>query len=697
MKIRWKHIVGISVTATCLCNLVSVAQAEGSKLDTGGFVENATHYREARGVSKSRNTAQFEFAKDFGREIGRKIGSSSFEVIGTFRATYDAVYDLNDDEWGDNAGGSINLQSPDLPLLAGPGAPTSVGFGEGLSYTIAPLPPTFGFPTGAGGPLDELAWTGIFGTNAGLKNIRNLTNPNDGLESLGARRGGTSGGIQLGVPVRPCDEDKRGCKALEGYMDLDGDELAWSDFNDRLDFIRELYIVADWDLNNGHQLGLKLGKQQIVWGRTDLFRVLDVLNPVDYSRNNIYDELEDIRIPMWMAEMEYRWGPVGAFDDLNLAVVWNFDKFRPSNLGQAGTPYQILDAGSFFRAMANCWESGCTVGNFAADLIPFAAGGTPDGVPEIVAMDFGPGVIGIRDVDLPSWSLSNTQVGVKLEGVLGDVGFSLNAIETRQQLPSLRGVVPSADPFSINPAAPAPPVVGDYDYALAFDIAFPRVTLLGGSFDYYMDSIKSTWRVELAWTDGEEFADTSVPELFSESEVVRWVVGFDRPTFIPFLNERRAFLISAQAFGQHLLDHREETSLFGTRIGMPDHENNYIFTLLLQGWYKNDRLNPQVIIAHDMEAGHTTVAPAIEYLFDDHWQFTLRANYKLGDGVDEWDDGRGFLPYPGMAAAGLIPPELVGSNVGGLTGANPLGRFRDGPLGMANQEDEIQLAIRYRF
>jgi hypothetical protein len=24
-----------------------------------------------------------------------------------------------------------------------------------------------------------------------------------------------------------------------------------------------------------------------VWGRTDLFRVLDVLNPVDYSRNNI--------------------------------------------------------------------------------------------------------------------------------------------------------------------------------------------------------------------------------------------------------------------------------------------------------------------------------------------------------------------------------------------------------------------------
>ena len=53
------------------------------------------------------------------------------------------------------------------------------------------------------------------------------------------------------------------------------------------------------DLNLG-SLWLRIGKQQIVWGRTDLFRVLDVLNPVDYSRNNIYDELEDIRIPMWM-------------------------------------------------------------------------------------------------------------------------------------------------------------------------------------------------------------------------------------------------------------------------------------------------------------------------------------------------------------------------------------------------------------
>jgi len=290
--------------------------------------------------------------------------------------------------------------------------------------------------------------------------------------------------------------------------------------------------------------------------------------------------------------------------------------------------------------------------------------------------------------------------------------FSLNVIEFRQQLPSLRGDVESIDPFN-------PFVVADYPFALAFDIAFPRVTLVGGSLDFYVDPILSAFRVEVAWTEGEEFPDTSVPELFSDSDVVRWVVGWDRNTFIPFLNKRRAFLLSAQVFGQHLLDHNEKTGSFnpllgpGGKVGMPDHEDNYLFTLLVQGWYWNDRLNPQLIVAHDMEAGHTTVAPAIEFLMDDNWQFTLRANYKLDDGVDKWDDDRTAIPYPGLSAAitdggtapfpGFPPPPydpfilFPAMSNGGLSGANPLGRFRDGPLGMANEEDEIQVTVRYRF
>ena len=93
--------------------------------------------------------------------------------------------------------------------------------------------------------------------------------------------------------------------------------------------------------------------------------VLDVINPVDYSRNNIYDELQDIRIPMWIAQAEYRMGPSESMQDRNIQLVWNFDKFRPHNLGQCGSPNVILDAGCFFRGMANLWDNGGTVANFA--------------------------------------------------------------------------------------------------------------------------------------------------------------------------------------------------------------------------------------------------------------------------------------------------------------------------------------------
>lgn len=673
------------VVCMALAVLVALSsfQVLADDMEVAGFVENATYNRESYGISKFRNTAQAEFAKD----ISGAFNTSSLRFNATLRVTYDGVYDLNDDQWGNKAGGSIMLENGTF------GPPVPYGGGAKFAVNGVPtgFPPTLGFP-----PSTD--FTPFFGSpqspNAmfGLPNVDSLNNPNEGLEVLGAHLGDLNGGVTFGVPVQPCNKDKRGCKPLKNYMDLDKNQMAWSDFNDQQDWIREFYLAGNYDLRSGNQLGFKLGKQQIVWGRTDLFRVLDVINPVDYSRNNIYDELEDIRIPQWMAELEYRWGATNFFDDANLSFVWNFDKFRPANLGQAGQPYQILDAGSLFRGLSNCWQNGCTVSNFP---IP----GPEGGLAGLGAVDFGPGVIGIRDVDLPDWSLSNTQFGVKFEGLINEIGFSLNFLETRQQLPSLHGDVESIDPF--NPFA-----IANYDYALAFDVEFPRVTLVGGSLDLYWDEIKSAFRIEVAGTDGEEFADTSTPELYSESDVVRWVVGWDRNTFIPFLNKNRAFLISAQAFGQHLLDHNESLGAVVPglpppgKVGMAENEDNYLFTLLIQGWYMNDRLNPQLIMAHDYESGHTTVAPAIEWLLDDNWQFTLRANYKLNDGVSKWDDNRAAIPYPGLSAAltGGATTALAGTpSNGSLRGVNPLGRFADGPLGMAQEEDEIQLTIRYRF
>jgi hypothetical protein len=87
---------------------------------------------------------------------------------------------------------------------------------------------------------------------------------------------------------------------------------------------------------------------------------------------------------------------------------------------------------------------------------------------------------------------------------------------------------------------------------------FPRVNLLGGSMDFQVPDANAAVRVEAAFTDGEEFANTAKPELYSKNRVFRAVIGVDRPTFIPFISETSATLISGQLFYQHIFDHEWE-------------------------------------------------------------------------------------------------------------------------------------------
>jgi hypothetical protein len=625
-----------------LTPLTTTVAAEDTRVN--GYVENATYGRDGVGLSKFRNTLQLELEKKAG-DVG------IFSIVGfnaTLRGSYDGVYDLNDDEYGRNAGGPVQLQD-----LAQGTVPH--GSGVGSPASAIPLPPgnTFGFDVSQ--------------------------NPNDGMVVLGEHLHSQNNGVAFGVPVRPCDKDDRGC--INGYLDKDSNDLRFQEFNDRADFIRELYADFDINFDNGNILSTRLGKQQVIWGRTDLFRVLDVINPVDYSRNNIYDELEDIRIPMWILRTDYRMGPTEvfdglAFDDLNFQVVWNFDKFRPHDIGQCGQPNVILDAGCFFRGMNNLWENGGTVANFA--------GATPDGG---LATDFGPGQIGIRKAHMPSWSLSNTQLGLKLEGVYGDLGFSLNALTYRSQLPSLRGGIPATNGFTGETAV--------WPSLIAFDIHFPRVNLVGGSLDYYSQGIDTVFRVETAYTSGEEFANTLRKELYSESDVLRYVIGADKNIFIPALNESQAFLFSGQIFGQHILDHEREQRTYG-EAGIPDYEYNWTATLLMQGFYMNGRLTPKIITAHDFRAQATAIAPSVDWLVNDNFKLTLGGNFKVGTGAREFDDCRSCNPWDPFTQT----PGVVGQQPGesaGVSGYEPLSRFQSGPIGMAQKEDEIQLTARYSF
>ncbi len=119
------------------------------------------------------------------------------------------------------------------------------------------------------------------------------------------------------------------CKRCVDY-NLDNIDVATAntDSNGRLYPFRELYvdgIVGDW--------WLRVGKQQIVWGKTDFFRLQDVINPVDFGQHFFFDSFEDIRIPQWMASIQYKAGAIGPLTDNAFQVVWNFDEFQQVGLG----------------------------------------------------------------------------------------------------------------------------------------------------------------------------------------------------------------------------------------------------------------------------------------------------------------------------------------------------------------------------
>ncbi len=621
--------------------------------------ENHTVRREHTGLAKFRNTLQAEFDKRLG---------NGWAVHGIARGSWDGVYRMNSGEYGNKAGGSITSQSTVAGQLQS--VPWGSTGGTGLSLG----------PSGPEGVVDHSAVAGALGLPANVFVDNYANNPNAGLRVLGDRWHATNGGVGFAVPVRPCDVDKRGCRDFGGYGDRTRSELEAPEFNDRLDFIRELYAKKTFDLGDGKGLFVKVGKQQVVWGRTDLFRVLDVINPVDFSRNNIYDELSDIRIPMWIAQAEYRMGASDTMQDRNLQFVWNFDKFRASNLGQCGSPNAILDAGCFFRGMANLWDNGGTVANFA-NLAP----GT------LLATNFGPGQIGLNKVYLPEWSLKNTQFGVKYEGVTMDgLSFSLNALSYRSQLPSLHGGKRATNSFT-----------GAYSnawpYLISFDMHFPRVNLVGGSMDFQLPSAGAAVRLEAAYTDGEEFSNTLKPKLYSKNNVFRSVIGIDRPTFIPFISETSATLISGQLFYQHIFDHEWKRTALG-KAGMPDWKDSFIGTLLIKGFLKNGMVSPQVIFAHDFRARATAIAPQVEWNVSNDLKLTVGANYKLASGRSNWefDDCRSCNPFaPFTAPNGDADPMTAYSR--GLTGMEPLGRFRAGPIGAAFKEDDIYVKLNYKF
>ncbi len=149
--------------------------------------------------------------------------------------------------------------------------------------------------------------------------------------------------------------------------------------------LREAFVDLTFE-----KMDVQLGKQQVVWGKTDGFRVLDTVNPLDYKEFTLSDFL-DARIPLWMGKLEYYFNT-----DFSLQVLV-IPEMQFVELAHSGSEYEM---------------------NVLSD---------PEGIQAI-----------INDTEEPDESFENTEYGVKFTGFYHGWDVTLNYLYSWDDVPVIK-------------------------------------------------------------------------------------------------------------------------------------------------------------------------------------------------------------------------------------------------------------------
>ena len=161
--------------------------------------------------------------------------------------------------------------------------------------------------------------------------------------------------------------------------------------------LREAFVDLTFD-----RLDIRLGKQQVVWGKTDGFRVTDVVNPLD-MKNFVLDDFLDSRIPLWMGKAEYYFTTDFS---LQVLVIPEIQFVEPAH------------AGSEYAFSSSSFPSGSV----------------------------------INKTDEPDENFENTEYGLKFTGFLHGWDFTLNYLYSWDDEPIVKKSLDSlSDTLTVSP------------------------------------------------------------------------------------------------------------------------------------------------------------------------------------------------------------------------------------------------------
>lgn len=388
------------------------------------------------------------------------------------------------------------------------------------------------------------------------------------------------------------------------------------------------------DLLPTDTLKVRVGRQFISWGETDGIRLLDLINPQDLTFSppaapNLFS-LDETRIPSWGLRTLYTVRPVsntileffalpGFFDEakqrVDEIVGSNDTTDREVRYGRWSahpeTRLVYLTRNAFGNMYANSLRATCS------NPVP------PVSISCLVIPSTGRQLPDAGD----SW-----KIGARITNSLGKLNFGLGYIwgfnpQATDMVFKVKGVRCSAgSTFPCAVLGVAPSVV---DLRLVND----RTNIFAGQFNYPVGDIldipvNTTVRGEVAYLPDKPYNIAKFPGAFGlratldpkhpsavvEKNTLRYALGFDRTTLIPFLHPDdpwRAFSLSFQIFQSIIFNHEDGIHPFGTAEKIQ--RVSTTLTFRIGTGYLGDTILPDVFIGYDPE-GYWTANPAISYV-----------------------------------------------------------------------------------
>jgi hypothetical protein len=316
-------------------------------------------------------------------------------------------------------------------------------------------------------------------------------------------------------------------------------------------------------------LFIRFGLQNLAWGETDVFRLLDGINPLDNTYGGIFEDLDDRRIPIAMLRASYNFGRVGPVSTTTLEAFWN-----PTGLD-----------------------------NTVAPLAPFGTVyASPSPVPQ--------GPITPSRVIGPEKNFNDSRFGFRLQGVVaGNYNISIAHYRSYRDTPAARLVL---DPGPVQ------------------ELVYEPQHVTGTSLSFWESHTNTIIRSEVAWFWDEPVfileentplaVGIPVSGTIPKKNVLRYVLGVDHNLWIRPLNSRQMFSFSVQYFGQWITDYDDRqrqplseppdpTNLAKTK------EYEQTLTLIVSTTYRNGTITPRMVTAYDPR-GVWMVSPSILFLHE---------------------------------------------------------------------------------